>query len=882
MNSGRNDRSSLTKSDQLSYPIKERRYWRTWWNANAQYCYDDDDIALLKRIDSEYQTISDSSKKGDYFSTSDDKRWREWWTCTKPSYNSLLSHFYTESFTLPTRESKDSKAYPLWNYADNMARQIANWQSERVKKQNPDLMNDPVMLIFEELRDWFYNNLAENECKKEVLDQIAKRQSYIKSLIHLIPNFGPDRLRLHEIQHSLEDASRTVRSCIANKELPQLLSDIIISGKSLESTLGTYLHFLLIDEEVADNFSSDYLEGKQRNCQLSPVCKIYRSIQETSVANVADSTLKKYQAVNRFYDLIKVAEDTDSTHLQLKLKEHLVKTVKFASFATSQDRKNYLEAIAALEALINVRKTLEKFNNVQSRIGTYVFAVNYLDKANSLATHYINLISKTKLLIKGLIKSADDGLNSILGNQENRKQNKYFEKNLRSLETRVAKGTTVTTQLDTFCYNAAESMNKYQQEMKKLVSSVNSGEASREIELAMRDLYQQMNDMNTVLPALLDDSYIKIINHSHDETALCTSSKTSVDTCEIMREHSGKSDYDIPSRINEEPSGTAAKSSDEKCRVDAPAAELTDPQDPQTCAQDQLHFNSGKWDVRHGHINASPIFIFQLFNGDAPVGSLEFHGELAEIKKDAVTNEPIFVYSYRDNGAEIGSAEFYGQPDFCVSADRQKHNILKTTGILNQFTISDERMSIENEICRVLPPSLLQNIIHSAGHSALHGFLRGGANVVAAKAPTLGLPRQVLSQLTYFGAVFTWKFGTYYSQIDEEEKNANSLNAMYKAAWLAAYETGQIALFNIGFTMMSSLLEKAGDSLENNNWTRLGKGLKKCSSLVRYGFFAYNVVGSNLSSPTDMAKAAAVTTASVVSGAAAEILTEKVGKALIT
>ena len=645
-------------------------------------------------------------------------------------------------------------------------------------------------------------------------------------------------MHLHAIQQSLDDATKTVRSCIANKELPQLLSDLIISGKSLESTLGTYLHFLLIDEEVADNFSLNYIEDKQKDGVLSPVCKIYHAIETSQTSHAVDIPQQQFQAVSRFYDIVKISDDPGSTQLQLRLKERLTNMVKFASFTNSNDRKNYLEAIAALEALINVRKTLEKHNNVQVRIGTYIFAMNYLEKANSLATHYINLIAKSKRLINELIHTADDGLKTVLGKPNKTGLNKYFQKNLRALETRVAKGTTVSAQLDIFSQNAAESMHKYQMEMQKLVSSINSGEASHEIELVMRELYVQMNHLDSVLPAVLDDSVL-ITNQTEPETALCLPAKVDVDICEVTQE--------------------------EHKTIETSANEL-------------IHLDTGQWEIANENNDKSPVFILKLFSSGKSVGALEFYGELADIKTDNVTNQPIYVYRYYDNNVEIGSAEFYGQPGFCVSVDRQSHNIIKTTGILAHLKLNDEKLALENNICRVLPPSLLQNILHSAGQSALHGAFRGGANAVTDKITNVALTRQVLSQLTYLGCVFSWKFSSHYSQVPEEEKAVNSLAAMYKAAWAAAFETGQIALFSIGFNALGSLLQKSGSILEEKNWTKTGKSLKMCGKWARFGFFAYDIVGKNLSSPQDMANAAAVTTASIVSGTAAEIVTENVVK----
>ena len=169
MNSGRSDKITSSHANLISYPQREHRYWRTWWNSNAQDCYAENDIALLTRINKEYNQLQDGNNKADFFSTTENKHWHDWWVCATPSHEAVKTRSQGDSFTLPTRESKDSKVHPLWDYANSMARRIANWQSERAKNQDARLINDPVMLVFEELRDWFYNTLAEKECKKEVL-----------------------------------------------------------------------------------------------------------------------------------------------------------------------------------------------------------------------------------------------------------------------------------------------------------------------------------------------------------------------------------------------------------------------------------------------------------------------------------------------------------------------------------------------------------------------------------------------------------------------------------------------------------------------------------------------------------------------------------------
>lgn len=493
----------------LSYPTRPNRYMLFGWNRNFQDCYDESDLVLLKKIQYEFDNLVDNSVLQNYFILTEETRLHDLWQCIKPSY--ITAKQPQESFTIPTRQAKDNKVYPLWNYADNMGRKIANWQSDRFKNQNPHLLNDPVMLIFEELKDWFLDILSIKECKVDVLEIIAARQSYLKNIIHFIPNFGPDRLRLHEIQKSLETPIKIIFSCIANKELPQFLSESIISGKSLETTLGTYLHFLLVNEDVSDNFSTEYLNGNDHQCQSSPVCKIYNEATQFKMLIAPPKEINLYQELNTFYTISQVREENNLVHIKIELKKELSESIKFADFVTQEDKNNYIDAIATLEALTHVRKILDHFQNILPRMGTYVFALNYLDKVDNLSANYIKLIGKMKFLMKNLLQAADNGLNTMLSDPSGASvTNHFFEKNLRALETKVAKGTTVNAQLEKYCAHATESMNRYQQAMKKLVRSINSGEASHELDEAMQHLFSQISSLNNILPGILGEPYLAI------------------------------------------------------------------------------------------------------------------------------------------------------------------------------------------------------------------------------------------------------------------------------------------------------------------------------------------------------------------------------------
>lgn len=570
---------SQEKDNFPGYPIRSNRYFMWGMNGNYQYCYTKDDIALMDRIRATFATINEN-KNAIYFSVTEVKAWQDWWICIKPTYENLLKQHQEDSFTLPEQESKDIHAYPLSHFADNIARKIANWQAKRVAFQDPELMNDPVMLVFEQLRDLFFSELTQKECTTDTLTELAKHLRYVKSLIYIIPNFGADRAYLLELRQELEQAARIVQHCIANRELPQLLSELIRTGKNLEKLLGTYFHNLLINYQVADNFAPEYLEGSSRNCQDSPVCTIFSELNKASDT----SPLVKTQ-INRFYDF-KIREDKQ---YDLVLKTSVIQKIPFAHFVHETDKFRYLQALATLDAMMNVRSTLEKFHHLQTKLGTYVFAANYLEKSDQLAANYTGLIRHIQQLMHGLIEGSDRGLSLILRNpKEHRSVNRFFEENFRRLETKVAKETTISALLDSYCDKALASMHKYQQAMKKISMDITAGEAERDIQEAMQELMLTMQELNVILPGMLGKVAIKFPT---EEPVALEGIPCHVDPLAISSANVTKENVDV---------------------IDLFQSPL---------------FDEGHWDSVFDPITNQPIYIFTAFNYDQKVGRLRFLGE---------------------------------------------------------------------------------------------------------------------------------------------------------------------------------------------------------------------------------------------------------------
>ena len=490
------------------YPIKSKRHLFS----TRQDCYTESEVGLMKQIQGAYQKLS-SDNQGKYFDTTEESHWYGIWTCITPFFTDTLRKHEGQPFALPNPDVQDPKIFPLWEHADKMARKIANWQSERADGQDIHLVNDPVMLAFEELRDWFFKILTKKECNKETLAMLTKRQSYVKSLTHIVPDFGKDQLLLREIQKGLEEATQISISHIANRELPQFLSGAIVETNKLEITLGTLLHFLFGNEKVDDNFSLACLDSDDHTCAESPIKKIYTAAQQSSTTSQTTITgtlesnqLARVQELNSLVKLYSQPTENGALIVQPMLRKNLVDSVKFADFVTPTDKEKYLQALAVLETLTNFRKTLEKFRHVQTSIGTYFFASSFLDKTNELAHNYNMLVTKANRLFADIIQTSDNGFTkTIAENQKYKNENAYFLKNLKTLDMYFSSDTTNLALLDKQCSDAIKNMNLYKNHMESLARDVQSGKASEQVQRAMNELLGQINELNMMLTAVAEN-----------------------------------------------------------------------------------------------------------------------------------------------------------------------------------------------------------------------------------------------------------------------------------------------------------------------------------------------------------------------------------------
>jgi hypothetical protein len=428
-------------------------YTYSWWDRSRQGCYNEEEITLLRRIQTEYNKLPGGARvKLDYFALVQETRWNGWWECWRPAIK-----FDSELFTLPATEAKDSRMYPLWDYASDMSLRIANSLAD----QSP-IPNNPTTLVYKELIAYFEELAEKKECKKEDRDFLIQRRSHIKKIVHILPDVGHHRLHMHQVQKSLLKAANLITNCMANKELPQLLSDLVGHAKNLEISMGKYLHYLLMGQKVAANYSPAYMNDPD-NCKLFPACILHK-------------------------------ENESQVQLQ------------FPEFVSEANQQKYIEAHATLVTLIKARNILEQIQTDLPSMGTYMFAVNYLQHIAPFEANYIDLVNRARRLIGDLYDAAENGYSEILHTQRALSQhNQYFVENYRALE-RIADGTTVDAQMAETSINAIESMNRYQKEMEKLETNYYSGRAAQAIKGKMQTLSQRIEYFNVLSSAMLTGS----------------------------------------------------------------------------------------------------------------------------------------------------------------------------------------------------------------------------------------------------------------------------------------------------------------------------------------------------------------------------------------
>ncbi len=493
----------------VNYPIKSPRYFRYGMHYAFQDCYTPEEIELTATLAREFAIAFPNDKQVDYFTLNTALHWRGWIECVKPSFHGPLEKTLLDAFTLPNREERNTQLFPLWELGNKLAIKIANLQSERFNGQDPQLMNDPTMRTLEELKDWAFYRLSLVECQPSVKDIIEARRSYVKLLGRLIPSFGLDEYHFHKLQDDLEEAQTVLTHCIANKNLPGLLSDAITSIRELEKLIVGCLNLLHVNEKVDSNYSPFNL-GEQPEVIHSPVERLFRHARQ-----MVGSTL---QAAGIFFEV----KNKSNVSQVLVAKEYLLETVKFNSAMTEQDKTNYFSLLASLDFLTKVRKNLESLKPSQTDFGTYLSAYELFKEVDPLTQNHGELIDKIKVHLHDLIRSAEIQKGDLL-KRPSRVTDSLFLENYHTLERNFARGTTLDTRLNQLSAESLQKMQEYKTRMMSLVADLRNQKAKKEFDRQLASLREDFHHLNRYLRAFVqgDEVDLKSMDALENTDELC-------------------------------------------------------------------------------------------------------------------------------------------------------------------------------------------------------------------------------------------------------------------------------------------------------------------------------------------------------------------------
>ena len=245
------------------------------------------------------------------------------------------------------------------------------------------------------------------------------------------------------------------------------------------------------------------------------------------------------------------------------------------------------------------------------------------------------------------------------------------------------------------------------------------------------------------------------------------------------------------------------------------------------------------------------------------------HGDWdPEIATHPDTGEPIFRYSVYRLGVEVGSMYFYGYRGLCRSEEGEGHNIIALEGELADFDIKGKLHRVE-DICALLPPTLVDQLTNKAYKGAEQGGIRGLSKVISYALDVKGFSKKIsqgAQAVVYYGGMFTLQYANNYNALASQDisETEKMTNAAYQAMW----DTGSLAVTHMVLNRGSQLLGWVGEKVCQSGWRGIGGSLQSLAGYGSYGAYAYQ-------SYTQGPVAAAV---SVVAGVAAEKAVEKTGR----
>lgn len=230
-----------------------------------------------------------------------------------------------------------------------------------------------------------------------------------------------------------------------------------------------------------------------------------------------------------------------------------------------------------------------------------------------------------------------------------------------------------------------------------------------------------------------------------------------------------------------------------------------------------------------------------------------------KVEQHPITNERIFTLRITRNGEEIGSAQYYKHPLFCRSESGDRHNVLKTSGILSQFKLDTNTTDV---ICAVLPPTFFEELMQCASHSIKHSAIRGLAKVIG-HAAAASKKSKMTVEMTQYGAYLFGYFLLCCYDNRQSQNNDGYLNAVLNTTFMAA--------INIFMLCVCYALKSVGNYAAEHGWNKTGNIFRLGNEYAQYGIFAMDAKQRGI--------VAAVS--SIASGYTAQSVVETVGNRVI-
>ncbi len=160
-------------------------------------------------------------------------------------------------------------------------------------------------------------------------------------------------------------------------------------------------------------------------------------------------------------------------------------------------------------------------------------------------------------------------------------------------------------------------------------------------------------------------------------------------------------------------------------------------------------------------------------------------------------------------------------------------------GKLAEYDI-DGRLQTLDEICDVLPLTLIEQLTPTSIRAAKHGGIRGVANVLEYSFSLKGFSQKVsrgVNYVVYYGGMFTLNYMNHFSNLVAEDMPESQ--RMTTAAYYAAWDTGQLALTQGALNRGCQFVGWASQKARQYGWHKTGNFLQGVSYYGGYGVYAY-------------------------------------------